>query len=436
MINKENIKIKFDNSFNGRLFAVQGDTGRAYYIQVYDDLDELVDVAGMSLKLYIGNSKEVSYAIGEIVDAAKGKFEVKIHNSQLKYPGKQKAQFELTNKNGEILGTKIFDIYIEEGLKSGSSLGRNLFIDFESINETLELIKNHDKTLQEAKTTDAILKTAIKEGKSTSEDLASCKKKALEIKGDLDTSKKEATKACDDLNKLKKIADSTTEDLENKILNASTIKADLDNSVNNAKTNKANLDASNKIATETNTSLKSADAKAKNTESLIKDLMSKLDLTKEEVKQIIASGNLSKYITGPKLKEALNPYAKKQESINKLDFKFKNVESKDGKLINHKIYVENNQLYYEDNEVGKSVKNDFIKLNPNADSIELYLKSDEKGVVLLYSLTDESIKYAIHTYESWNRYKIDFGKVINEELILATVTMPESAVEIMKVEVE
>lgn len=131
MINKENIKVKFDNSFNGRLFAVQGDTGRNFNIQIYDDLDEPVNVSGMSLKLYVGNSKEVSYSEGEITDAANGKIVVKVYNSQLKYPGKQKAQFVLTDSTGQKIGSKIFDLWVEEGLEAGTSLGNNIYIDFE-----------------------------------------------------------------------------------------------------------------------------------------------------------------------------------------------------------------------------------------------------------------------------------------------------------------
>lgn len=397
MVNNEIIKLKFDNSFNGRLFATQGDTGRVFNLQVFDDYSKPVNVTGMKLRMYVANSKEVSYSEGEIVEATEGKIKVQVYNSQLKYPGKQKAQFILTDNDGQKIGSKIFDLWIEEGLEAGPTVGRNIYVDFEKINEALDLIKDYDKTLEEAKEVDASLKVGINEGIEARNNLSDCKKKALEIKGQLDKSKVDANKTLDDLkttktesetlksdlnlenqkaaenikdltnkidtgkaasnelntsiedakaNKenldksnttalatkksledvtdaanttktelgnLKNQGDTLSGDLTVKITDGKNLKSNLDTSVSNAKNAKSNLDASVETAKSTNTTLKDTDTEAKKTETLIKDLMSKLGKTQDEVKQIIASGDLSKYVTDPKLQEALKSYATKED---------------------------------------------------------------------------------------------------------------------------
>ena len=397
MVNNEIIKLKFDNSFNGRLFATQGDTGRVFNLQVFDDYNKPVDVTGMKLRMYVANSKEVSYSEGEIVEDVEGKIKVQVYNSQLKYPGKQKTQFILTDKDGQKIGSKIFDLWIEEGLEAGPTVGRNIYVDFEKINEALDLIKDYDKTLEEAKEVDASLKVGINEGIEARNNLADCKKKALEIKDQLDKSKVDANKTLDDLkttktesetlksdlslenqkatenfnglntkieegktttselntnienaktNKsnldksnttalstkksledvtntanttktelgsLKNQSDTLSKDLSSKITDGKNLKSSLDSSISNAATAKSNLDERITNAASANTTLKATDTEAKKTEALIRNLMNQLGKTENEVKQIIASGDLSQYVTDPKLQEVLKSYATKED---------------------------------------------------------------------------------------------------------------------------
>lgn len=310
MINNEIIKLKFDNSFNGQLFAVQGDTGRVFNLQVFDDFSKPVDVTGMKLRMYVANSKEVSYSEGEIVEAAEGKIKVQVYNSQLKYPGKQKAQFIITDKDGQKIGSKIFDLWIEEGLEAGPTVGRNIYVDFENISEILDLIKNYDKVLEEGRDVDTSLKFSINEGIEARNNLADCKKKALEIKGQLDNSKIDANKT---LESLKNKGDTLFQNLSSKVTEGENLKSNLDRSVSSALDAKINLDRSIASAVNENNSLIKAEAAAKNTETFIRDLMNKLNLTKDEVSKIVAAGDLSKYITEPKLQEALKNYLTKSD---------------------------------------------------------------------------------------------------------------------------
>ena len=305
MINNEIIKLKFDNSFNGRLFAVQGDTGRVFNLQVFDDFSKPVDVTGMKLRMYVANSKEVSYSEGYIIEAAEGKIKVQVYNSQLKYPGKQKAQFIITDKDGQKIGSKIFDLWIEEGLEAGPSLGKNIYVDFEKIDETLNLIKDYDKTLEEAKEVDTSLKVGINEGIEARNNLAECKKKALEIKDQLDNSKVDANKTLSDLNKTKtesetlksslvsenQKATENIKDLTNKIDTGKTTTSELNTSIEDAKTNKSNLDATNTTALATKKTLKDATIAANTTKENLSNLKNQGDTLSEDLIAKITDGN-------------------------------------------------------------------------------------------------------------------------------------------------
>lgn len=304
MVNNEIIKLKFDNSFNGRLFAVQGDTGRVFNLQVFDDFSKPVDVTGMKLRMYVANSKEVSYSEGEVVEAAEGKIKVQVYNSQLKYPGKQKSQFIITDKDGQKIGSKIFDLWIEEGLEAGPTVGNNIYVDFETINETLGLIKDYDKTLEEAKEVDASLKVGINEGIEARNNLADCKKKALEIKGQLDTSKANASRTLSSLNNsraeggkldasLKSENTKATTNIENlktNITSGNSTNDALIKSTTEAKTTKSNLDKSNTTALTTNKTLNGTINSAKSINTELGTLKSQGDTLAKDLAQKLADG--------------------------------------------------------------------------------------------------------------------------------------------------
>lgn len=328
------LKLKFDNSYNGRLFAVQGDTGRTYNLQILSDLNNVLDVSGMKLRLYIGNDKEVSYADGEVTSPEEGKFKVQVYNSQLKYPGLQKAQFVLTDKDGQKVGSKVFDLYVEEGLEVGPTLGKNILVDFETIGEALKLIRNYDKTLEEAKGVDLKLKVDIQEGTETREALVECKKKALEIKDQLDTSKTDAGKTLQDLKTTKDELKNLKTDLSSENTKAGDNIRTLGEKTEAGNSTIAGLGQSVEKAVQTDTTLKSTDTEAKATEQLLRDLLGQIESTEEEVKRIIASGDLSKYITDPKLQEALKAYATK-EDLKEIDVtdQLKDYVQKDGSKV-------------------------------------------------------------------------------------------------------
>lgn len=103
-------------------------------------------------------------------------------------------------------------------------------------------------------------------------------------------------------------------------------------------------------------------------------------------------------------------------------------------IVKYQIIEEAGKLYYVSDNLGGVIENDFLRVPVNGSSIDFKLKGKDKGIVLLYSLTDEDLRYAIHTTNVFRDYKIDFGKEVDEDLIFTSVTMPEDKVSVIKEE--
>lgn len=412
MINNEIIKLKFDNSFNGRLFAVQGDTGRVFNLQVFDDFSKPVDVTGMKLRMYVANSKEVSYSEGEIVEAAEGKVKVQIYNSQLKYPGKQKAQFVITDKDGQKIGSKIFDLWIEEGLEAGPTVGRNIYVDFEKINETLDLIKDYDKTLEEAKEVDASLKVGITEGIEARNNLSECKKKALEIKDQLDNSKVDANKTLDDLKTTKiefetlksnltsenQKATDNIKDLTNKIDTGKTTTSELNKSITDAKTNKSNLDKSNETALATEKSLADVTSAANSTKENLSNLKNQGDTLSKDLTSKISDGNKLKSNLDASVSDAATVKSSLDASVETAKSTDTNLKATDTEAKKTEALIKDlmNQLNLTKDEVQKIIANGNLdqyvtepRLKEALEAIDVtsqlkdYAKKEDIGVKVL-----------------------------------------------------
>ncbi len=97
-------------------------------------------------------------------------------------------------------------------------------------------------------------------------------------------------------------------------------------------------------------------------------------------------------------------------------------------------YIEDGQVKFRPKEIGKLVANDFLKVQVNSDVYKFRIKSSNKGVILFYSMTDESLRYAIHIYAQIKDYEINFGKKVKGEMIFTTVSMPEDKISIIREE--
>lgn len=302
-----------------------------------------------------------------------------------------------------------------------------------------------DDSVKNSKIQNANLKNIITEAEMSENSLAASTQKGLTQQSELektisnsldkDKSLKETNAKAESL---KTDLNSLSENISSKITDGNKLKSDLDTSISTASTAKNNLDTSVETATNTNTSLTATDAEAKNTESLIRDLINQLDLSKDEINKIIANGDLSKYITEPKLEEELKDYAKKEDALTKLDTTTYATDEENN-IFKVTAKIKAGQLENELSNVGKRVLNDFyvknIKITAN-QKVRFKAKSSEKGLVLAYD-KDEIFKHAIHVFGNLNEYEITPLKEASGdvELIFATVTMPEAEVEIIDFEV-
>lgn len=373
------LKLKFDDSFNGVLFSTQLDTGRVFEIEVRDELDNAIDITGHKLEFYVGNDKKVTKVEASING---NKFIVKPVNEQFTKSGLNKAQFVLYDKQGLQVGSQIFDLHVEESIQNGATVGRNAIVDFNKIQEALDLIKGYEKTFEESKNLDTNLSTHINEGKKVNQELVSNTSAGRGLNENLKTSTTKASEAYTKLEASRTGADTLNTDLKANIAsgnktnanlqssistakntqstlqektaqgidtntklgqsiktgqdvvskinaadknlttsvsNADTAKTNLDASVgkaNTAKTNldasidkannaKKNLDTSTQVGNATDSKLKDTDTKAGASISTLQDLLNQSATTERNLKDIIASGDLNKYITEPKLQEAL-----------------------------------------------------------------------------------------------------------------------------------
>lgn len=143
ILGTQQYKLKFDDSYNGELFAVQGDTGRIIKAQVLDEYNKPVNITSLILEFYIGNSEEVTVVTGTVEDAPNGIFNIEIVSSQLMIAGLHKAQFVLKEGNKHI-GSKMMDIWVEESIQNGATTGRNVILDFSTFDEAVALLRDLD----------------------------------------------------------------------------------------------------------------------------------------------------------------------------------------------------------------------------------------------------------------------------------------------------
>lgn len=101
-------------------------------------------------------------------------------------------------------------------------------------------------------------------------------------------------------------ANTAKTNLDTSVGKANTAKTNLYASIDKAKTTKTKLDESTSQGNATDNKLKDTDAKAGTSISTLQDLLNQSATTEQNLKDIIASGNLDKYVTEPKLQEALS----------------------------------------------------------------------------------------------------------------------------------
>jgi hypothetical protein len=185
-----------------------------------------------------------------------------------------------------------------------------------------------DSSNSTATTNKAALDESIGKAETTKANLDASKVQADSTKTALDKSIKtgQEVNAASETNKT---------NLDQSIKDAKDAKVQLDESTDKANAAKSSVDASTATADAKNTEListtstaTSTDDAAKKTIAQLQALLSQSGTTEQNLKDIIASGNLDKYVTDPKLQEALKDYVTSADLVTKLDSKVDKVTGK------------------------------------------------------------------------------------------------------------
>lgn len=249
---KHELTLKFDDSFNPHLYSTQTDSGREFDVEVRDELDKPVDIAGYKLEFYVGNSHQVTKVEAENVG---NKFIVRPEPIQFAYAGPNEAQFVLYDPKGLRVGSQIFDLQVEKSIQNGATMGLNAIVDFEEIKKASQLLKNYEATFEQSKAIDLSLRESTEKGTKLNEELkvttadAETKKKLLdESVGKAETTKSNLDTSIDTGQKLKMNLDAS-------ISTATQTKTNIDQSISNAGASKTNLDGSIDTAKQVKTDL-------------------------------------------------------------------------------------------------------------------------------------------------------------------------------------
>ena len=339
MNNVKPTRLKFDRYYHAELFATQGDTGRTFALEVLDDYNKPMNLTGASLRLYVGAGDEVTYADGTIDDAEKGKASVTLYNSQLKFPGKQKAQFVLTGADGHKIGSKIFDLYVEKELAAGPTLGKNLYVDFEAVEKTLHMIEAYDKSLETGRELNLALNATIAEGVDTRVALTACKEKALKIKSELEDKTAAGTREKDALDATNSAAEVLRADLTRENSAATNNIATLTDKITTGDKTAEGLTQATNAAGAADAILKTTTQEATAAERTLKETNAAAEATRKNLSTANDTGGtlsaeLSKKIsTGETLKGALDEStAAAGDKKSALDEAVKTAESREGTL--------------------------------------------------------------------------------------------------------
>lgn len=285
-----------------------------------------------------------------------------------------------------------------------------------------------DSSVEKAKTQNTNLKNNITEAETIESSLETSSQKASSQQTSLEktiTDSIEKNKTLSDTNTksetLNADLNALSQDLSSKITDGSTLKSNLGASISEANSAKSNLDASVATANSTDATLKATDEEAKKTEALIKSLLQQSSNLETSLKEIIASGDLSKYVTDPKLQEVLKSYATKDD-LSKIDVT--------SQLVDYVKKVEGKGLSSNDYTSIDKAKVDAIPSNPKYTDTTYDLsgyatKKDLESIDVTSQLKDYAKKEDIGVKVVWTTkadqtQRIKDGTAEPETLYLVT----------------
>lgn len=201
------------------------------------------------------------------------------------------------NENLKTSTTKASESYtkLEASRGSADTLNTDLKANIASGNKTNA---NLQANISTAKNTQSTLQEKTAQGIDANTKLGQSIKTGQDVVSKINAADKNLTTSMTN-------ASTTKTNLDTSIENAKAAKTNLDGSIDKANTAKKNLDTSTSQGNATDSKLRDTDTKAGTSISTLQDLLNQSTTTEQNLKDIIASGKLDKYITEPKLQEAL-----------------------------------------------------------------------------------------------------------------------------------
>ncbi|MDD7339802.1 MAG: BppU family phage baseplate upper protein [Eubacteriales bacterium] len=201
------------------------------------------------------------------------------------------------NENLKTSTTKASEAYtkLEASRTGAGTLNNDLKANIASGNKTNA---NLQSSISTAKNTQNTLQEKTAQGIDANTKLGQSIKTGQDVVSKINTADKNLTTSITNANTAKTNLDAS-------VAKANTAKTNLDASIDKANTAKTKLDESTSQGNATDSKLKDTDTKAGTSISTLQDLLNQSATTEQSLKDIIASGNLDKYITEPKLQEAL-----------------------------------------------------------------------------------------------------------------------------------
>lgn len=202
---------------------------------------------------------------------------------------------------------------LSENLKTSTTKASETYTKLEASRTGADTLNNDLKSnIAQGNKTNANLQASISTAKNTQSTLQEKTAQGLDANRKLGQSIKTGQDVVSKINAADKnlatslgSAESAKTNLDTSVDKANTAKTNLDASIDKANTAKKNLDTSTQVGNATDSKLKDTDTKAGASISTLQDLLNQSATTEKNLKEIIASGELDKYITEPKLQEAL-----------------------------------------------------------------------------------------------------------------------------------
>lgn len=202
---------------------------------------------------------------------------------------------------------------LSENLKTSTASASEAYTKLEASRGSADTLNNNLKAnIAQGNKTNANLQASISTAKNTQSTLQEKTAQGIDTNTKLGQSIKTGQDVVSKINAADKNlvtsvgnANTAKTNLDASVDKANTAKTNLDGSIDRAKTTKAKLDESSTKGSATDSELKETDTKANTSITTLQDLLSQSATAEQSLKDIIASGNLDKYITEPRLQEAL-----------------------------------------------------------------------------------------------------------------------------------